>query len=105
MSEESIGIDGDGNLMPAVRSLIVKHKAGQTGTGGFYSDIHIAVGKNPIRHEDGSGGNRVVEGNVVGFPEPQLRHRLHWFQDVYKRQGKGAADSGDEPAGPALPAG
>lgn len=56
MSEESIGIDGVGNLMPAVRSLIVKHKAGQTGTGGFYSDIHIAVGKNPIRHEDGSGG-------------------------------------------------
>ena len=80
MSEESIGIDGVGNLMPAVRSLVVKHKAGQTGTGGFYSDIHIAVGKNPIRHEDGSGGNRVVEGNVVGFPEPQLRHRLHWFQ-------------------------
>ena len=21
-----------------------------------------------------------MEGNVVGFPEPQLRHRLHWFQ-------------------------
>ena len=42
MSEESIGIDGVGNLMPAVRSLVVKHKAGQTGAGGFYSDIHIA---------------------------------------------------------------